>query len=169
MSLPGQSSVGRPNRGRDASRTATKTEAAASSSRSMTVFAMVAADEALRVANARIAQLQLEAANQGARRSRHTLAGAVRPGSRRSDRPRIDRRRRARAAPARRLSLPQLTRLSAPQDRRIRVRMPAYIDTPNTTDVCRRATATNVHGRVRRACAPRGVAVSCRPFNQTFV
>jgi hypothetical protein len=47
----------------------------------MTAFAMVAADEALRVANARIAELQLEAANQrlaGVRRPRRTLAGAVR-------------------------------------------------------------------------------------------
>jgi hypothetical protein len=47
----------------------------------MTAFAMVAADEALRVANARIAELQLEAANQrlaGVHRPRRTLAGAVR-------------------------------------------------------------------------------------------
>ena len=47
----------------------------------MTAFAMVAAHEALRVANARIAELQLEAANQrlaGVHRSRRTLAGAVR-------------------------------------------------------------------------------------------
>ena len=47
----------------------------------MTAFAMVAADEALRVANARIAELQLEAANQrlaAVHRPRRTLAGAVR-------------------------------------------------------------------------------------------
>jgi hypothetical protein len=47
----------------------------------MTAFAMVAADEALRVANARIAELRLEAANErlaGVRRPRRTLAGAVR-------------------------------------------------------------------------------------------
>jgi hypothetical protein len=47
----------------------------------MTVFAMVAADEALRLANARIAELQIEAANRRlarVRRPRHTLAGAVR-------------------------------------------------------------------------------------------
>ena len=47
----------------------------------MTAFAMVAANEALRVANARIAELQLEAANQrlaGVHRPRRTLAGAVR-------------------------------------------------------------------------------------------
>jgi hypothetical protein len=47
----------------------------------MTAFAMVAADEALRVANARIAELQLEAANQrlaGVHRPRRRLADAVR-------------------------------------------------------------------------------------------
>jgi hypothetical protein len=47
----------------------------------MTAFAMFAADEALRVANARMAQLQLEAANQRlarVSRPRPTLAGAVR-------------------------------------------------------------------------------------------
>ena len=46
----------------------------------MTAFAMVAADEALRVANARIAELQLEAANQrlAGVHPRRTLAGAVR-------------------------------------------------------------------------------------------
>jgi thioredoxin-like negative regulator of GroEL len=47
----------------------------------MTIFAMFAADEALRVANARIAQLQLEAANEhlaGINRPRRTLTGAVR-------------------------------------------------------------------------------------------
>lgn len=47
----------------------------------MNVFAMVAADEALRVANARIAELQLEAHNQrlaGHRRPRRTILGAAR-------------------------------------------------------------------------------------------
>ena len=47
----------------------------------MNPYAMVAADEALRVANARIAQLQLEAQNQrraGPRRPRRSLADAVR-------------------------------------------------------------------------------------------
>jgi TnpA family transposase len=47
----------------------------------MNAYAMVAADEALRVANARIANLQFEAANErlaGAGRRRRTLAGAVR-------------------------------------------------------------------------------------------
>ena len=47
----------------------------------MTAFAMVAAHEALRVANARIAELQLEAANQrlaGVRRPGRTLSATVR-------------------------------------------------------------------------------------------
>ena len=47
----------------------------------MTPYAMIAADEALRVANARIAELQREAANQrlaGVRRPRRSLADAVR-------------------------------------------------------------------------------------------
>jgi ethanolamine utilization microcompartment shell protein EutL len=46
----------------------------------MNVFAMVAADEALRVANARIAELQREASNQRlvARRPRRSLRAAVR-------------------------------------------------------------------------------------------
>jgi hypothetical protein len=47
----------------------------------MTAYAMFTADEALRVANARIAQLQLEAANQRlarVSRPRRTLAGALR-------------------------------------------------------------------------------------------
>jgi hypothetical protein len=47
----------------------------------MTAFALFAADEALRVANARMAQLQLEAANERlgrVSRPRRTLAGTLR-------------------------------------------------------------------------------------------
>jgi hypothetical protein len=82
MALPGRSSVGRSEREGDAATAATEIEAAASRSRPMTAFAMYAADEALRVANQRLAELRRESENQrlvaGRRRPHRLLLDTVR-------------------------------------------------------------------------------------------